>query len=89
MDEENFNKNEISHEELGITRARWERIMEMLASEGYIEGVSIMNVAGRAYPGIKINGIRITLKGLEYLEENSLMKKAANLVKGISEKSEV
>jgi len=27
----------------------------------------------------------ITLKGLEYLEENTLMKKAANLAKGIKD----
>lgn len=32
-----------------------------------------------------ISGDRITLKGLEYLEENSLMRKAANLAKGIAE----
>lgn len=27
----------------------------------------------------------ITLKGLEYLSENTLMKKSANIVKGIKE----
>ena len=32
-----------------------------------------------------LEGIRITLKGLEYLEENSLMQKAARLAKGIAE----
>ena len=28
---------------------------------------------------------RITLKGLEYLQENSLMKKAAELAKGVAD----
>lgn len=28
---------------------------------------------------------RITLKGMEYLSENTFMKKAANLVKGIKD----
>lgn len=32
-----------------------------------------------------ISGDRITLKGLEYLEENSLMRKASNFAKGIAE----
>ena len=27
--------------------------------------------------------IKITLKGIEYLEDNSMMKKAANLAKGV------
>ena len=34
---------------------------------------------------LSVSGIRITMKGLEYLQENSLMKKAANLAKGIAE----
>lgn len=85
MDEEDFDKNEISNEALGISQARWEMIIIMLFKEGYIEGVTITNVMGKTRPGIKIKDIRITLKGLEYLEENSLMKKAANLIKGISD----
>jgi hypothetical protein len=51
----------------------------------YLQGVSIINSLGRTHLGIKIADIRITLKGLEYLEENSLMKKAAHLIKGVTE----
>lgn len=85
MDEDEFDKKEIMHEALGISEARWAKIMEMLANEGYVQGVYIINIAGRMYPGIKIADIRITLKGLEYLEENSMMKKAGELVKGVIE----
>ena len=85
MDEEDFDRAEISNEALGISQARWEMIIIMLFKEGYIEGVTITNVMGKTRPGIKIKDIRITLKGLEYLEENSLMKKAANLINGISD----
>jgi len=85
MDEDNFDKSEVSFEELKISEARWIKLMEMLASEGYIQGVSIINSLGRTHLGIKIADIRITLKGLEYLEENSLMKKAAHLIKGVTE----
>lgn len=78
MDEDSFDKSEISFEELKISEARWIKLMEMLASEGYIQGVSIINSLGRTH-------LRITLKGLEYLEENSLMKKAGHLIKGVTE----
>ena len=34
---------------------------------------------------ISINGIEITLKGLEYLSENTIMQKIYKMAKGISE----
>ena len=37
------------------------------------------------YPRIVLTRPGITLKGLEYLAENSFMKKAANLAKGIKD----
>ena len=39
---------------------------------------------GDYYTRIKLIRPEITLKGLEYLEENSLMKEAARLIQGIS-----
>lgn len=84
MDEQEFNKSEISNVALEVSKARWEMIMIMLVKEGYVEGVTLINAMGKSRPVIKVKDIRITLKGLEYLEENSLMKKAANLIQGIS-----
>lgn len=37
------------------------------------------------YPRVSLTRPEITLKGLEYLEENTLMKKAASLAKGIKD----
>lgn len=34
---------------------------------------------------INASDVRITLKGLEYLQENSMMKKVYNAVKGIKD----
>ena len=62
---------------------RFENIIRMLAKEEYITGVIIVDMIG--IQGIKFDDVRITLKGLEYLSENSLMKKAANLAKSIKE----
>ncbi len=86
MDCEEFEINSISHERFNITYQRWEKILIMLAKDGYVEGVIYNRSLSDYSPHIAkpIQPI-ITLKGLEYLSENSLMKKAANVVKGIKE----
>ena len=83
MDVDELDTSLISSEALGITQRRWCAIIEMLAYNEYVKGVGIVKTLG--YETIKINNIKITLKGLEYLDENSLMKKAANLAKGIAD----
>ena len=55
-----------------------------MATEGYITGLSIK----RSTDGeicCSVSNPRITLKGLEYLQENSIMQKAANLAKGVAD----
>ena len=61
----------ISSESLHITEQRWYAIMRMLSDRGYITGITVR------WPengGICVSesGIRITLDGLSYLQENSL-----------------
>ena len=85
MEYEEFDNSRLNAEALGISEALWRHLMKMLVDNGYIEGVSLIQHAGNCLPGIKLNNPNITLKGLEYLEENSLMQKAKNLVKGIVE----
>jgi len=55
----------------------------MLVDNGYVKGVVVIKTL--SHESVKVNNIQITLKGLEYLAENSLMKKAASLAKGISD----
>lgn len=84
MDYDEADPDFISAQSLGISRQRWIAIMEMPTKEGHITGIEIK----RSSDGevcLSVSGIRITMKGLEYLQENSLMKKAANLAKGIAE----
>lgn len=59
------------------------RIMAMLLKEGYITGGETWNAMDCGYPRVALSRPELTLKGLEYMEENSLMKKAADLAKGI------
>ena len=82
MDYSEFDIKQINHEKLNITKERWSRYIEMMTDMGLIKGIMIdKDIMGNTE--IYDNGIRITLKGLEYLTENTFMKKAYQLAKGI------
>ncbi len=84
MDYDEADLDFISAKSLNISERRWVMIMEMLAKEGYVDGIQVK----RAVDGdvaLSVSGLRITLRGLEYLKENSAMKKAADAAKGILE----
>ena len=74
---------DIFPEALGITEKRQNALMVMLQTEGYIKGLKEVHALGGT--GIRYEGVQITLKGLEYLEENSMMKKAYKAIKGIKD----
>ena len=80
MDYPEFDINDVGSEALGVSEERWARYIEMMVDVGYIKGVSIKrDITGAT------RDVRITLKGLEYLQENSMMKKVYNAVKGIKD----
>jgi hypothetical protein len=85
MKVEEFDPEQISPEILRIGVEYWEQILIMMYEEGYIKGVKPIPILGRPTKGVKVGAIRITQKGLEYLQENSMMKKVSDLVKGIGE----
>ncbi len=69
---------------LGINNGYWNNVMESMMNEGYITGITTVPRIGGA-PGIKLLDVKITQKGLEFLQENSLMAKAARFLKGVKE----
>lgn len=74
----------INYKTLGVSKERWSRYIEMMVDVGYIKGVRVgTNITGETI--VECDNIRITLKGLEYLQENSIMKKIYNAAKGIKE----
>lgn len=84
MDYDEADTSFISAGALKISEQRWVAIMEMLVTEGYIAGMTV----SRSRDGevvISESNPRITLRGLEYLSDNSLMQKAAKIAKGIAE----
>lgn len=83
MDLEEFDSEELSAEALGLTVPKWSRLVAMLLKEGYISGGQTWNTMDCGYPKVALTRPELTMKGLEYLEENGLMKKAAGLAKGI------
>ncbi len=84
MDMGGIDVNCISAEQLKVSQERWSRYMEMLTDAGYIKGVSIKKyVTGDMV--INIDEIRITLKGLEYLSENSIMQRMYKAAKGFTD----
>ena len=86
LDKTEVDQDKISSEALGISKIRWCKYMEMLLDCGYIKNIEV-----RCYDDdcdVIDNGICITLSGLEYLSENTIMQriyegalKAKNLIK--------
>lgn len=83
MDLEEWDSKLLSPEALGISLPMWSRLMAMLLKEGYITGGEAWESSDVSYPKVKLTRPEITLKGLEYLEENGLMKKAGEMLKEV------
>ena len=84
MDLPEFDISAINYKTLGVSKERWSRYIEMMVDVGYIKGVRVGTIiTGETI--VECDNIRITLKGLEYLQENSIMKKIYNAAKGIKE----
>jgi len=84
MDYDELDMDFVSAERLKITENRLLRLWEMLVKNGYVEGINI-KYGAQGDTIVSVSRPKITMKGLEYLEENSLMQKAANLAKGIAD----
>lgn len=85
MDFEEFDEFCISPEYLGISEQRWKVLINELVTAEYVKGITITPLIGVPSGRIKIVKPVLTLKGMEYLEENSMMKKVANMAKGVIE----
>jgi hypothetical protein len=75
--------NEISPANLGISEKRWHQLMLMLVDNGYLSGVMRGRAISMPDKAHLTEYSQITLQGLEYLSENTMMKKAYRVAKGI------
>lgn len=86
LDYEEFDENRISAHALGVTSVKRDKLLMMLKDKGLIKGLVVSKYIDEPYPVVvSCKNLMITMEGLEYLEENSLMQKAKNLAKGIIE----
>ena len=77
--------SKISAEALGIPEDYWTYLFEHMQTDGLVEGVGIMKIAGRDTPDVKVVGsrLRISPKGIDYLENNSTMAKIKSAIKDL------
>lgn len=75
--------DEFGAEALHIGGAYWANILESMADEGYIKGVKFLYAGRSMVPAVDY--IKITQKGMEHLEENSMMAKAKRALNEIKE----
>lgn len=75
-----------AHAAVKVNERYWNYVLRHLSDAGYIEGVSFLSILGRADPQPRIDSaVNITPKGIDYLDENSNMKKAYRFLKGIKD----
>lgn len=83
MGDEECDPDALSPESLKSSRAMRDNVLLMLAEDGYVRGVSA--VSYDAQREIALSNPRITMRGLEFLESNSTMRRAADAARGIRE----
>lgn len=83
LDSETFDMGYISSERFKIKDLRRNRYLQMLIEAGYITGIKVNELNGESYT--EIQNPRITLKGIEYLAENSGMRRAMKILKEASQ----
>ncbi len=84
MDHKEVDTSKFDYEQLGISKERWLKYIEMMEDVGYIKNCKIYeNVYGDTE--YEISNIKITLKGLEYLQENTIMQRIYRTTKGIKD----
>ena len=86
LDSDVLDASRLSPESLGISLTRRNKLLKMLQNKGYITGLDIVQFIGDSEPTVSgLENPEITLDGLQYLEGNSMMRKAAKLAKGIKD----
>ena len=71
---------------LNINKSYWAYIIYNIAEQELVDGIDFANIDGLDFPyAAKLDECFITPKGIEYLCDNSFMKKAVRYLKEIKE----
>ena len=71
-------KSVIECEPLEIPESYWTQIMRELVEHGYVSGIAVKSTTAKDV--VLLSDPKVTLDGVEFLMENSMMSKAARLV---------
>lgn len=83
---QDFSNELISAKKLGVSYEEWSYLMILLQKSGYVDGVIYTQDLTHRFPEIvDISHVGITLEGIEYVEENSTMKKVGEILKEVGE----
>lgn len=63
----------------------WNYVLMHLLEDGYVEGYFFVPILGKDRGIIGLENIQITPKGIEYLQDNSMMKKAGDFLRAPKE----
>ena len=93
MDDSSFNLDDFTAKKFGISDNKFARILKLLVEDGYIEGVKVIDRGEpTAFDGADYNRFRvsvgdicITLKGLKYLAENTVLASVYRTVKSVKD----
>ena len=79
---QDFDNALISAEKLGLTYEEWSYLLVLLQKKGYVDGVVYTQSLSQRFPELVDAGrIGITIEGIEYVEENSTMKRIGEALK--------
>lgn len=85
MDLPAFDISELELDVMGVYTERQYRYLEMLQDAGLIKNAELYTNREGGLCLENPGGIRITLRGLEYLKENAVMKRRYKAAKGITD----
>ena len=73
-------------EDFPVGKDYWQYILFHLFEDGYIEGAAMIPILGETVKSVRLTpGLTITPKGIEYIQENSVMQKAKSFLKDLKE----
>lgn len=73
----------ISCEALGINRTYWTEVVASLSARGYVKGVTVAH--SQLGDAVYMGNPRITIEGVEFLMENSMMQRAMAFLRDVKE----
>ncbi len=85
MDFEEFDSEGVTAQRFGTNENRFHALLIQLQESGYIDKLKVVRYTRTPQQIQPPIAPRMTLKRLEYLSENSMMKKAADIAKGVLE----